>query len=124
MAENDESVPTTQFPEAIPQTIPDLYFWMKARMDASSNDMWKELSAIKEELRELRHELKQEIRDAEQRLSEELRQRYVDLRQRIERLQGSVNLMDNRFEHHAEEINYLRKSLRDLEKRVDPPLAA
>ena len=124
MAIDNESVPTTQLPEEVPQTIPELYLRLKARMDAGFGDMWKELSAIKEEVRELRHELKQEVRDVEQRLSEEIRQRYVDLRQRLERLQGSVNLMDNRFEHHAEEINYLRKSLRDLEKRIDPPLAA
>ncbi len=120
MAIDNEGGPTTQFPEEVPQTIPELYLRLKARMDAGFGDVWKELSAVKEEIRELR----QELRDVEQRLSEEIRQRYVDLRQRIERLQGSVNLMDNRFEHHAEEINYLRKSLRDLEKRVDPPLAA
>lgn len=34
MAIDDEVAPTTQVPEAIPQTIPELYFWMKARMDA------------------------------------------------------------------------------------------
>ncbi len=127
MAIDNEGGPTTQFPEEVPQTIPELYLRLKARMDAGFGDVWKELSALKEEMRELRQEvreLRQEVQDVEQRLSEEIRQRYVDLRQRIERLQGSVNLMDNRFEHHAEEINYLRKSLRDLEKRVDPPLAA
>ncbi len=124
MAIDNEGVPTTQFPEEVPQTIPELYLRLKARMDAGFGDVWKELSAIKEEVRELRHELKQEVRDVEQRLSEEIRQRYVDLRQRLERLQGSVNSMDKRFEWHDSEIAHLKKSLREIENKIDPPLAA
>ena len=89
-------------------------------MDAGFQDTWKEISAIKEEMRELR----QELRDVEQRLSEAIRQRYVDLRQRVERLQNSINAIDKRFEWQDTEIANLKKALRELEHKIDPPLAA
>lgn len=120
MAEDEESVPTTQLPEAIPQTIPELYFWMRTRMEFSTSDIWKELAAIREELRQLQ----QELQDVEQRLSEETRHRYVDLRQRIERLQSTMNSMEKRFEWQDSEIVNLKRGLRELEQKVDPPLAA
>jgi hypothetical protein len=118
MATDNEDVSTTQFPEEIPQTIPDLYLRLKARMDVGFSDMGKELSVL--EIRELR----QELQNVEHRLNEEIRLRFIDLRQRIERLQGSLNLIDKRFELQDSEIAYLKKSLRELENKIDPPLAA
>jgi hypothetical protein len=47
MAIDNESVPTTQFPEEVLQTIPELYLRLKARMDAGFQDTWKEILAIK-----------------------------------------------------------------------------
>ncbi len=113
MAIDNESVPTTQFPEEVPQTIPELYLRLKARMDAGFSDMWKEIS-----------ELKREMGEMEGRLNEEARQRYVDLRQRINKLQFNENVADERYELMTREINQLKKSLRELENKVGPPLAA
>ena len=101
MATDNESIPTTQFPEEVPHTIPELYLRLKARMDAGFGDMWKELS-----------ELRSEMREMEARLDEEARQRYVDLRQCINKLQFNENVADERYELMTREINQLKKKLR------------
>jgi predicted nuclease with TOPRIM domain len=113
MAIDNESVPTTQFPEEVLQTIPELYLRLKARMDAGFQDTWKEILAIKKEMGEM-----------ESRLSEEAQQHYVDLRQRINKVQFNENVMDERYELTTREINQLKKSVRELENKVEPPLAA
>jgi predicted RNase H-like nuclease (RuvC/YqgF family) len=93
MGTDNEGISTTQFPEEVPQTIPDLYLRLKARMDAGFGDMWKEIS-----------ELRSEMREMETRLDEESRQRYVDLRQRINKLQFNENVADERYELLTREI--------------------
>lgn len=113
MSADNESTPTAQFPEEVPQTIPELYLRLKARMDAGFGDMWKELS-----------ELRKEMSEMEARLDEEARLRYVDLRQRLSKLQFNENIMDERYELTMREINQLKKSVRELENKIGPSLAA
>jgi predicted nuclease with TOPRIM domain len=62
--------------------------------------------------------------EMESRLSEEAQQHYVDLRQRINKVQFNENVMDERYELTTREINQLKKSVRELENKVEPPLAA
>ena len=68
MAIDNESIPTTQFPEEVPQTMVEMFAVLKARMDAGFREIVKEM------------------REMEARLDEEARLRYVDMRQRINKL--------------------------------------
>lgn len=106
MAIDNESIPTTQFPEEVPQTMVEMFAVLKARMDAGFREIVKEM------------------REMEARLDEEARLRYVDLRQRINKLQFNENVMDERYELTTREINQLKKSVREIENKIEPPLAA
>ncbi len=106
MAIDNESVPTTQFPEEVPQTMAEMFAMLKARMDTGFYEVIKEMRAM------------------EARLDEEARLRYVDLRQRLNKLQFNENVMDERYELTTREINQLKKSVRELESKIEPSLAA
>ena len=106
MAIDNESIPTTQFPEEVPQTMVEMFAVLKARMDAGFREIVKEM------------------REMEARLDEEARLRYVDLRQRINKLQFNENVMDERYELTTREINQLKKSVREIENKIEPLLAA
>jgi chromosome segregation ATPase len=115
MAANDESTPTTQFPEQIPQTVPELYLWLKTRLDVS-------LSALRTELKTDLNEVKTDLAHVESELKEDARARYVDLRKHISKLQISIDIMADKFDAYAEESKFLRKEVRRLEDQIDAPI--
>lgn len=51
---------------------------------------------------------------------ENAKARYVDLRARLARLQESMDILNDKFDAQAGEVNYLRKSVRLLEDKIDP----
>ncbi|HZS07959.1 MAG TPA: hypothetical protein VFD58_24205 [Blastocatellia bacterium] len=99
MNTNDESTPTNPIPEQLPQTIPELFTLLNARLEVHFT--------------ELKNLLTVEVR----RLEEDARTRYVDLRQRVE-------LVNEKLDVYTEEVKFLRRDVRRLESKTDPSLPA
>ncbi len=110
-----ENMLASQFPEQIPQTVPELYLWLKTRLDVS-------VSALRAELKTDFGEVKAGLARVESELKEESRTRYVDLRKHISKLQISIDIMADKFDAYAEESKFLRKEVRRLEDQIDAPL--
>jgi chromosome segregation ATPase len=122
MAANDEPTPTTQFPDQIPQTIPELYFWLKTRLDVSLSALRTELKGDLNEVKVDLNQVKVDLARVETELKEDTRARYVDLRKHISKLQISIDIMADKFDAYAEESKFLRKEVRRLEDQIDMPL--
>lgn len=92
----------------------------------SDSDNTKPLDPQTEALRLMIRSLLEEqllpIREQLARLEteENAKARYVDLRARLAKMQEGLDVLNNKFDAQADEVKYLRKSVRLLEDRIDP----
>ncbi len=78
------------------------------------------IGALLEEKLDAKFEEKlQPIRDQLARIEDDSKARYVDLRSHITKLQASLDILNNKFDAQADEVRFLRKSVRDLEDNTD-----
>lgn len=63
------------------------------------------------------------IREQLFRMDEDAKARYVDLRTRLARMQESLDVLNEKFDAQANEVKFLRKSVRLLEDKIDPVTA-
>ena|SRR2546428_93866 len=54
-------------------------------------------------------------------LEEEAKARYVDLRSRLAKTQEGLDVLNEKFDALANEVRFLRKSVRLMEDKVDSP---
>jgi predicted nuclease with TOPRIM domain len=113
MTTDNESFQPLLMPEVPPQTIPELYLRLVAELEHGFGALKKGFQEFNLELPEVETQ-----RDEEQKPSS------IDLQRRVDRLQREVSLMNKRCEWQESEIAYLKKALRDLERKVDAPSAA
>jgi len=53
------------------------------------------------------------------RIEDDSKARYVDLRAHLAKMQASLDLLNSKFDVQADEVKFLRKSVRELEDRAD-----
>lgn len=68
--------------------------------------------------------LQEQLRPIKEQLSlmeteEEAKARYVDLRSRLAKTQEGLDVLNDKFDALANEVRFLRKSLRFMEDKVD-----
>ncbi|MGH9844550.1 MAG: hypothetical protein ACREEM_37995 [Blastocatellia bacterium] len=76
-------------------------------------------TALRAMISALLEEKLQPIRDQLARIEDDSKARYVDLRNHITKLQASLDILNNKFDAQADEVRFLRKSVRDLEDKTD-----
>jgi len=90
----------------------------------SDSDNTKPLDPQTESLRLMIRSLLEEqllpIREQLSRLETDEKERYVDLRARLAKMQEGLDVLNNKFDAQADEVKFLRKSVRLLEDKVDP----
>ena len=72
--------------------------------------------------------LEEKLRPISEQLSrleteEDAKARYVDLRAHIARVQAGLDILNEKFDAQANEVKFLRKSVRLLEDKTDPVTA-
>jgi predicted nuclease with TOPRIM domain len=76
--------------------------------------------ALRSMIRSLLEEQLRPVKEQLSRMEEEAKARYVDLRARLARMQESLDVLNEKFDAQAEEVKFLRKSVRRMEDKVDP----
>ncbi|MGH9939372.1 MAG: hypothetical protein ACREAM_24290, partial [Blastocatellia bacterium] len=106
---------------------PDNDWMTKGSLMATDNDLDNtqpldpQIEVLRSMIRLLLEEQLQPIKDQLSRveMEEEAKARYVDLRSRLAKTQEGLDVLNNKFDALADEVRYLRKSVRLMEDKVD-----
>lgn len=77
--------------------------------------------ALRSMIRSLLEDQLRPVRDQLSRMEEEAKARYVDLRSRLAKTQEGLDVLNNKFDGLADEVRFLRKSVRLMEDKIDSP---